>query len=156
MDNFEIVKNLQKIDIDIKRDELKYHNNRVLVCKEFTFDAAHHLHCYDGKCRTLHGHTYKLIIKTSGLPNQYGIAVDFGDIKKLFNTKIKTKLDHKYLNNVLPNMNTTAENIIFWIWEELDPEMKILNKNLILEELILYETPTSYVTLKKEWINNNE
>lgn len=55
MDNFfgfRIVENLQKMDKDIQRKQLKYHNKRVMVSKEFTFDAAHHLHCYEGKCKT--------------------------------------------------------------------------------------------------------
>lgn len=45
MDNFfgfRIVENLQKMDKDIQRKQLKYHNKRVMVSKEFTFDAAHH------------------------------------------------------------------------------------------------------------------
>ena len=40
------------MDKDIQRKQLKYHNKRVMVSKEFTFDAAHHLHCYEGKCKT--------------------------------------------------------------------------------------------------------
>lgn len=152
MEEYEIVEKLQKIDVDITKEELNYHKKRVMVCKEFTFDSAHHLHCYDGKCRTLHGHTYKLVIKVSGIPNEVGIAVDFGEIKKLYNLKVKRILDHQYINKALPKMNTTAENIIYWIWNELNEEFKELDKDLILEELILYETPTSYVILKKEWM----
>ena len=54
MDNFWIShrREFAKMDKDIQRKQLKYHNKRVMVSKEFTFDAAHHLHCYEGKCKT--------------------------------------------------------------------------------------------------------
>ena len=49
---FRIVERLQKLGEDIDAGSLRYHRKRVLVSKEFTFDAAHHLHCYEGKCKT--------------------------------------------------------------------------------------------------------
>lgn len=79
---FRIVEKLQKYEVDIKKEQLKYHNKRVLVSKEFTFDSAHHLHDYKGKCKNLHGHTYKVIFGISSFTNEIGIAIDFADIKK--------------------------------------------------------------------------
>lgn len=150
---FQIPKNVQKIGIDISEDELRYHNKRVALTKEFTFDAAHHLHCYEGKCKSLHGHTYKLIITISGYVDNIGIAIDFGDIKNIFKEVVDSRLDHRYLNEALPNMNTTAENMIVWIWEEIEKNLSqyYTDKDHRLEELVLYETPTSYATLKREW-----
>lgn len=156
---FQIPKKVEKIDEDIQRHELKYHNKRVGITKEFTFDAAHHLHCYDGKCKNLHGHTYKLIITISGYVNDIGISVDFGDVKRLYKEVIEAKLDHRYLNEVLPNMNTTAENMIVWIWEELDKQLDVEGLKKLghrIEELVLYETPTSYATMKREWMESDE
>ncbi|RBW71429.1 6-carboxytetrahydropterin synthase QueD [Bacillus taeanensis] len=157
--NFEIPKKVQKIDEDIKRNQLKYHHKRVAVTKEFTFDSAHHLHCYEGKCKSLHGHTYKLIITISGYVNEIGIAVDFSDIKRIYKETIEARLDHRYLNDVLPPMNTTAENMIVWIWEELNTHFEaegLKAQGHRLEELVLYETPTSYATMKREWMEENE
>lgn len=156
---FMIPKNVQKLGEDIFENELKYHHRRVAVTKEFTFDAAHHLHCYDGKCKNLHGHTYKLVITISGYVNEIGIAVDFSDIKKIYNETIKKKLDHRYLNEVLPKMNTTAENMIVWIWEQIDARLEedgLKKLGTRIEELVLYETPTSYATLKREWMEADE
>ncbi|GGE08691.1 6-carboxytetrahydropterin synthase QueD [Marinithermofilum abyssi] len=152
---FRIPDKVEKLGTDIQRHELKYHHKRVAVTKAFTFDAAHHLHCYEGKCKNLHGHTYKLVITISGFVDEVGIAVDFGDIKRMYEEGIKSRLDHRYLNEVLPNMNTTAENMIVWIWEELDACLEregLKKKGHRLEELVLYETPTSYATLKREWM----
>ncbi|HET7579881.1 MAG TPA: 6-carboxytetrahydropterin synthase QueD [Bacillales bacterium] len=155
--NFNIPKKIQQLGRDISERELKYHNKRVAVTKTFTFDAAHHLHAYEGKCKSLHGHTYQLVITISGYLDERGFAVDFQDIKKIYKEVIQSQLDHRYLNEVLPNMNTTAENMIVWIWEQLDKALGregLKDKGHRLEELVLYETPTSYATLKREWMEN--
>ena len=33
--------------------------------------------------------------------------------------KLKFILDHRYLNETLPFMNTTAENMVVWIYEKM-------------------------------------
>ncbi|HHK5565863.1 TPA: 6-carboxytetrahydropterin synthase QueD [Bacillus thuringiensis] len=154
---FRIVENLQKMDKDIQLEQLKYHNKRVMVSKEFTFDAAHHLHCYEGKCKTLHGHTYKVVFGISGYVNDIGIAIDFGDIKEIWKNEIEIYLDHRYLNETLPVMNTTAENMVVWIYEKM---AEALTKGYRAEEykgarvefVRLFETPTSYAEVRREWI----
>jgi len=45
-------------------ESLVYNLHRTMVSKEFTFDAAHHLFNYEGKCKSLHGHTYHLPLQT--------------------------------------------------------------------------------------------
>ncbi|AZJ24265.1 6-carboxytetrahydropterin synthase QueD [Bacillus wiedmannii] len=154
---FRIVENLQKMDKDIQLEQLKYHNKRVMVSKEFTFDAAHHLHCYEGKCKNLHGHTYKVVFGISGYVNDIGIAIDFGDIKEIWKNEIEIYLDHRYLNETLPVMNTTAENMVVWIYEKM---AEALTKGYRAEEykgarvefVRLFETPTSYAEVRREWI----
>lgn len=160
MDNFfgfRIVENLQKIDKDIRRGQLKYHNKRVMVSKEFTFDAAHHLHCYEGKCKNLHGHTYKVVFGISGYVNEIGLAIDFGDIKEIWKQEIEIYLDHRYLNETLPPMNTTAENMVVWIFEKMEEalqqdERQLQYKGARVEFVRLYETPTSYAEMRREWM----
>jgi 6-pyruvoyltetrahydropterin/6-carboxytetrahydropterin synthase len=157
MYGFRIVENLQKIDQDIKRSELKYHTKRVLVSKEFTFDAAHHLHCYEGKCKNLHGHTYKVIFGISGFVDDRGLMMDFGDIKEIWKNEIEIYLDHRYLNETLPPMNTTAENMVVWIYEKMQEavsteERQQLYRGARVEFVKLYETPTSYAEARREWM----
>ncbi len=153
MSIYNIPSKVQKLGLDISLEQLRYHNRRVGVVKEFTFDAAHHLHAYEGKCKSLHGHTYKAILHFSGYVNNIGIVVDFSDMKQIFKERIESKLDHQYLNEVLPPMNTTAENMIVWIWQELEEAIKELGRDDIrIEEITLYETPTSYSYLKREWM----
>ncbi|MYL30321.1 6-carboxytetrahydropterin synthase QueD [Halobacillus halophilus] len=154
MYGFTIVENLQKIDEDIKRHELKYHQKRVMVSKEFTFDAAHHLHCYEGKCKNLHGHTYKVIFGISGYTDEIGLVIDFGDIKKIWKDEIEIHLDHRYLNDTLPQMNTTAENMVVWIFEKMQESLRSYPNDYRVEFVKLYETPTSYAEARREWMND--
>lgn len=157
MYGFRIVDKLQKINEDITKEQLKYHSKRVLVSKEFTFDAAHHLHCYDGKCKNLHGHTYKVIFGLSGFVDERGLMMDFGEIKEIWKNEIEIHLDHKYLNETLPPMNTTAENMVVWIYEQMAMALKSkyrpsLYKGSRVEFVRLYETPTSYAEARREWM----
>lgn len=152
---FRIVEKLQMLGEDIEKAQLKYHHKRVLVSKEFTFDSAHHLHNYEGKCKNLHGHTYKAIFGISSLTDDIGIAIDFGDIKKIWKEHIEIYLDHRYLNESLPLMNTTAENMVVWIYEKMadylkDSSLKIQQPRI--EFVRLYETPTSFAEARREWM----
>lgn len=147
--DFRIVEGLQKFGTDIQKEQLKYHKKRVLVSKEFTFDAAHHLHCYEGKCKNLHGHTYKVVFGISGFVDDIGLVIDFGDIKKIWKEQIEIHLDHRYLNETLPPMNTTAENMVVWIFEQM--ERQLTNGNRV-EFVRLFETPTSYAEARREWM----
>lgn len=157
MFGFRIVEQLQKIDQDIQRDQLKYHSKRVLVSKEFTFDSAHHLHNYEGKCKNLHGHTYKVIFGLSGFVDDRGLMIDFGDIKDIWKSEIEIYLDHQYLNETLPPMNTTAENMVVWIYEKM--AVALANRQdkyngARVEFVRLFETPTSYAEARREWMEN--
>ncbi|AOZ94607.1 6-carboxytetrahydropterin synthase QueD [Paenibacillus crassostreae] len=156
---FRIIDRLQRFGEDLNHSDLRYHNKRVLVSKEFTFDASHHLHAYEGKCKNLHGHTYKVVFGISGVPNDIGITVDFGEIKDIWKKYIEPYLDHRYLNETLPKMNTTAENMVVWLFEQMEAALQSLQlseENLILEtrtEFVrLFETPTSYAEARREWI----
>ena len=144
------------MDKDIQRKQLKYHNKRVMVSKEFTFDAAHHLHCYEGKCKT-YMVTYKVVFGISGYVNEIGLAIDFGDIKEIWKNEIEIYLDHRYLNETLPAMNTTAENMVVWIYEKMAEALTKDNrvneyKGARVEFVRLFETPTSYAEVRREWM----
>lgn len=153
---YDIPTKLQEFNKDIEYKDLRYHACRVLVAKEFTFDAAHHLHCYDGKCKSLHGHTYKVVVGISGYLNDIGMVVDFRDIKMIWKHCIEPYLDHRYLNETLPLMNTTAENMVKWIFDEFEKNLKDahseFNESLRVEFVRLYETPTSYAEIRREWV----
>lgn len=151
---FKIPEKVQVLGRDIQPDQLKYHDKRVLVSKELTFDSAHHLHNYEGKCKNMHGHTYRLQVIMSGRVDHRGISIDFGDIKRITKEAVIDRLDHKYLNEVLPPMNTTAENMVVWMYEEIKKQLQDegLYPAIELEEVRLWETPTSFAAATKAFM----
>jgi len=156
---FRIVDKLQALGRDIDEAQLQYHRRRVLVSKEFTFDAAHHLHAYEGKCKNLHGHTYKVVFGISAIPDKRGISLDFGTIKQIWKDEIEGFLDHRYLNETLPPMNTTAENMVVWLYEKMEAALsseryRDASAEARTEFVRLYETPNSYAEARREWMGD--
>lgn len=113
----------------------------MLITKEFTFDSAHKLNWEEGKCKYLHGHTYKLQVTVKGKLNKQGIVINFTELKEFVKRRVIEKLDHKYLNEIIKN--PTAENIAVWIWNKLKGKLN-------LYKIKLWETPTCFVTYRGE------
>ena len=121
------------------------------IRKDFTFDAAHNLIKYHGKCERLHGHTYKLAVILEGSIAQDGedMIIDFCEISSIVKAKIISRLDHCYINDLISQ--PTAENIALWIWHELEHDLE--RENCRLFEIRLWETATSCVIINREDIN---
>lgn len=92
------------------------------LSREFTFDAAHRIVNYQGKCEKLHGHTYRLKVTVAGKLGDNGMVIDFAIIKKVVNEMIIDKLDHCYLNDLFEN--PTTEIVTHWIYTTLLPAFK--------------------------------
>ena len=94
---------------------------RYTLLKTFRFEAAHQLpHAGDGhKCTTVHGHNYKVQVELGGkiLEEPEGWIVDFADIDAAWEHAVMCHLDHKLLNEVVPN--PTAELLAHWIFNRL-------------------------------------
>ena len=140
----------------------------VRVTKEFTFETAHALWKYDGPCKNVHGHSYKLFVTISGEPindpgnPKNGMVIDFGDLKKIVTRKVVKVFDHavvisdriekeklEALNKMFGNVlvvgyQPTCENIVADI---ADRVIAHLPGKISLHSLRLYETATSYA----EW-----
>lgn len=75
------------------------------LTKRFHFEMAHLLPNYDGLCKNLHGHSYKMEVCVSGLPNQEtgctdeGMIIDFKLLKEIVNSSVIEKVDHSVLLN---------------------------------------------------------
>lgn len=115
------------------------------IAKRFTFDAAHQLHGLpDGhKCGRLHGHTYTVEVELGAVElDDVGFVRDFGDLN-VIRAWIDHELDHRNLNDVWPDMNTTAEKIaraIFVRWTDEFPE---------LSRVTVWETPKAWASYEQ-------
>jgi len=144
------------------------------VTKEFAFDCAHLLSGYDGLCKNVHGHTYKLFVTvsaTEGLQesgSSEGMVVDFAILKKLVTEEITSKFDHALVLNAnaeseleqellalgdkyglrIAKMErrSTCEHMAEDFFEVLTD--RCLKYGLRVETVRLYETPTSYAEVQ--------
>ena len=142
---------------------------KIRITKKFTFEAAHALYGYDGKCKNIHGHSYKLFVTIIGNPIKdsnnvkFGMIIDFSDLKKIVKSEVVEEFDHSVIFNknsphkelaedliknghkvILANYQPTIEEMIIdfadRISAKLPPEIKLYS-------LKLEETETSY----SEW-----
>lgn len=118
----------------------------IKITKIFTFDSAHKLDDYDGKCKHLHGHTYRMEVTVKGAVASNGMVFDFSRLKKVVEEHVVNKLDHKYLNEVF-DFNPTSENIAVWIFEQI--ELNFKEECCSLAAIRLWETATSFVELTR-------
>jgi 6-pyruvoyltetrahydropterin/6-carboxytetrahydropterin synthase len=109
---------------------------------DFNFSSAHQLPFYDGPCKRLHGHNYKLSVTISGKTNPNdGMIRDFEEVRRKVWELALNQCDHNNLNDLMEN--PTAENLIEWIWAKVDPHLAGLTM------LELWETAEYRVTLRR-------
>lgn len=90
------------------------------------FSSAHKLDGYEGLCKNLHGHNWKVRIGIlCEKIDNIGMTIDFGEVKKYLN-EIMIMLDHTYLNELeyFKDINPTSENIAKFIYHEMKKRIK--------------------------------
>lgn len=142
----------------------------IRITKEFRFEGAHALTDYDGKCRHIHGHSYRLFVTLKGRPlheinhPKSGMVLDFSELKNIVNKLIIDPFDHAlilrkdarlveeimeaYQNVVVVEFQPTCENLAVYFAGLIQ---KNIPEILELQSIKLYETPTSFV----EWVNED-
>ena len=147
----------------------------IRITKQFSFETGHALHGYDGKCKNIHGHSYRLDVTVIGKPvadesnPKCGMVIDFSDLKKIAKDVIVDVFDHatvfnkntphlelammlksKGHNVLLVDYQPTTEMMVIDFAEKIK---KRLPNNIKLHALKLQETATSFA----EWFaNDNE
>ena len=117
-----------------------------------TFDAAHRVEGYPGKCDRLHGHTWTIAAKVQGKQlDSLGMLVDF----KLLNQALKdvaATLDHQWLNElpVFAGKNPTAENIAQYVYQALGAHEIFRRGSVRLDEVLVWESAHSAVRYFEE------
>ena len=143
--------------------------NKIRITKQFDFETGHALYGYDGKCRNVHGHSYKLSVTVIGTPIEdaqdvkYGMVIDFKDLKVIVQEEIVDKFDHATVFNkntphveLAHELQTRGHSVILVDYQPTS-EMMIIDfaakinakipETITLHSLRLQETATSYA----EW-----
>ena len=122
----------------------------LIATKVFEFEAAHCLPKYNGLCKKLHGHRWKLEVSVKTIADkldEQDMIMDFSELKKIVMDWVINKLDHSYINEVLDlrsEEQPTAEVMVKSIADHIQP---VLPEGIKLYRLKLWETSTSYI----EW-----
>ncbi|MFT7073754.1 6-pyruvoyl trahydropterin synthase family protein [Patiriisocius sp. Uisw_017] len=143
--------------------------SKIRITKQFSFETGHALYGYDGKCRNVHGHSYKLSVTVIGTPIndnnhvKFGMVIDFTDLKKIVKEEIVDVFDHATVfNKNTPHVELAKElsdrdhNVLLVDYQPTSEMMVIdfsgkiklrLPENIQLHSLRLQETASSYA----EW-----
>ena len=144
-------------------------SKHIRITKQFSFETGHALYGYDGKCKNVHGHSYKLDVTVIGKPIfdknhvKFGMVIDFGDLKKIVKEEIVDVFDHATVFNgntphvelakaleerghnvLLVDYQPTSEMMVI---DFADKIKKRLPNNIALHSLKLQETDSSFA----EW-----
>lgn len=85
------------------------------VTKEITFDMAHLLSNYNGKCRNLHGHTYRLQVTVEMEVNDIScMAVDFGFLKEVLENVVTDRFDHAICFSSEDYRSSAEDELLAW------------------------------------------
>ena len=105
------------------------------VCFISTFSAAHFLRHYEGKCKRLHGHNYKVEVYLVSEKLENGMVADFNELKNIVEETLE-EFDHFSLNDLpyFKEEETTAENIARVIYDLLKPKIPMLEKVRVWED----------------------
>ena len=121
---------------------------KLLMSKEFRFEAAHRLPHHEGACRNLHGHSYKVVVAIAGEMQEDGPAdgmiFDFQDLSTMMEPLLQGNLDswdhkvilsqydplHVTLGNSMTEIpiievpgSPTAENMAIWLSEYIQESL---------------------------------
>ena len=146
----------------------------IRITKEFKFETGHALFGYDGLCKNVHGHSYKLSVTLIGTPIadpnhvKYGMVMDFSELKKIVKETIVDPFDHATVLNINSPHKELAQTMqerghkVLGVEYQPTSEMMILDfaekikaklpGNLELHHLILRETETSFA----EWYASDQ
>ncbi|MGL2987800.1 6-pyruvoyl trahydropterin synthase family protein [Flavobacterium sp. RSSA_27] len=90
--------------------------SNIRITKKFSFETGHALYGYDGKCKNVHGHSYKLSVTVIGAPItdrsnvKLGMVIDFTDLKKIVKEEVVDQFDHATVfNQTTPHVELAKE-----------------------------------------------
>lgn len=137
------------------------------IAKEFTWEMGHRLPEHFGKCKNIHGHSYKMIIEIDGDIDNNGMVLDYYELKQIMNPIIE-ELDHAFMvytsdnqviefldkiksKKVVVGFQSTVENICMYLIKRVSEST--LPDNIKKVKIRVCETPDDYA--ESEMVLNN-
>lgn len=87
------------------------HHKTLIVTTRYQFTSDNRIYFSNTEHVDLENHTYTLEVELWSKTDEHGMAVDFKDIDKVYREHLEPLLDGQLINDTLPDMNTTVENI---------------------------------------------
>ncbi len=128
------------------------------ISKEFKWEMGHRLPFHSGKCKNIHGHTYKMRVEIEGDLDENGMVIDYYDVSEII-SPIVDELDHSFMvietdkeiidfldklksKKVVVPFETTAENITLHMLEKI--KERITSDRIKRIKVRVYETEKTY------------
>lgn len=94
------------------------------IVRRVRFEAAHFLPGHPSKCQHMHGHSWQAWVTLEGdvhaEGDDKGLIVDMGDVGRYFSEYLEPHLDHRVLNETLPEeyQPPTTENVARYLFDQ--------------------------------------
>ncbi|UDI77112.1 6-carboxytetrahydropterin synthase [Staphylococcus taiwanensis] len=124
----------------------RYKEGQTILKQSYEFNCDNRIYFSETVYQDLYDHPYRLYVDVLSPIGKYGLGLDFNEVDAIYNEFIKPKVENQVLNETLPNINTTAENIAMWIWDEFEKHLPEQNH---MYELQLFETDRHGVSLNQ-------
>jgi 6-pyruvoyltetrahydropterin/6-carboxytetrahydropterin synthase len=128
------------------------------IAKEFSWEMGHRLPEHFGKCKNIHGHSYKMIVELEGDVDKNGMVLDYFELKKIINPIVE-ELDHAFLvykddhevldfltkiksKKIVVDFQSTVENICSYFLTKI--KNYNLPANIRSVKVRICETPDDY------------
>lgn len=128
------------------------------ISKEFKWEMGHRLPFHSGKCKNIHGHTYKMRVEIEGNLDANGMVIDYYDVSEII-SPIVDELDHSFMvkdsdkeiidfldklksKKVVVPFETTAENITLHLLKKI--KERITSHRIKKIKVRVYETEKTY------------
>lgn len=128
-------------------EQFKYKNASVRIKNYFQFTCDNRMYFSKTKHIDLTNQLYQFDVEILSPIDDLGLALDFNEVDKIYDEYIAPYLDNQLVNETLPTMNTTAENIALWIWDQF---ARVIPEGNKLEKLTFYENKTQGLVLTAE------
>ena len=117
----------------------------ISISKKVSFEAAHRLRLHEGECKSLHGHTYKVVVEAQQNPlatgvqrrEETGMVADFGILSRAMEEVIFEGLEFFGNSKFAPSEGVPLDHSV--ILNVVDPLIDVLEGSSCSKDLNIYK-----------------